>query len=496
MDRRRVGSPASAHATDTDFGAENVRSNPATVRDAFRGPPAEPTDATAPAPTTRANMNPVTGSRSIPSIRHRCSSITTDPDATPRPASKPASPAPRNRPNADEVRRALERWAFNTSARRSAGGDVPEEHARAMHWVHKHSPALKDIPDAARLRRMLDALALRLDGRPASSSTVARKRSALYSALQYAVETGALPGNPMDRIAWKAPVHTDVVDRRVVVNPDQAQALIDAVRGSYPSLEAFFACIYYAELRPAEVRHLRTDDLDLPVTRHTWGNLDLLGSTQTVGAAWTDSGQSTEDRALKHRARRATRRAPAPPELVEIIRRHLEQFQPGVDGRLFVNRVGRAGIPVAPPFAGPQSMGTVYRVWDRARRAVFTDAEYASPLAKRPYDLRHAAVALWLNAGVPATQVAEWAGHSVNVLLRVYASCIVGQDEAARRRVELALSAATGSSAGTSSPPRDGFPHDSPQTRAWSRSWPPPVGRARQAGEGPPASVSAGQRPF
>jgi len=63
----------------------------------------------------------------------------------------------------------------------------------------------------------------------------------------------------------------------------------------------------------------------------------------------------------------------------------------------------------------------------------------ASPLARRPYDLRHAAVSTWLNGGVPATQVAEWAGHSVNVMLRVYAKCIAGQDDALRRRVEQAL---------------------------------------------------------
>ena len=49
------------------------------------------------------------------------------------------------------------------------------------------------------------------------------------------------------------------------------------------------------------------------------------------------------------------------------------------------------------------------------------------------------AASLWLNAGVPPTQVAEWAGHSVNVLLRVYAKCIVGQDEVARQRVQAAL---------------------------------------------------------
>lgn len=61
--------------------------------------------------------------------------------------------------------------------------------------------------------------------------------------------------------------------------------------------------------------------------------------------------------------------------------------------------------------------------------------------AKVPYHLRHAAVSLWLNAGVPATQVAECAGHSVHVLLKVYAKCIDGQDEAARKRIEAALNA-------------------------------------------------------
>ena len=41
--------------------------------------------------------------------------------------------------------------------------------------------------------------------------------------------------------------------------------------------------------------------------------------------------------------------------------------------------------------------------------------------------------------GCPPTQVAEWAGHSVHVLLKVYAKCILGQDAAARRRIERAL---------------------------------------------------------
>ncbi|MEU7399687.1 hypothetical protein AB0A89_35835, partial [Streptomyces albogriseolus] len=82
---------------------------------------------------------------------------------------------------------------------------------------------------------------------------------------------------------------------------------------------------------------------------------------------------------------------------------------------------------------------TYGKAWRDARAKVLTPAQQRSPLARRPYDLRHAAVSLWLNAGVPATQVAEWAGHSVHVLMRVYAKCVYGQEEAARRRVEAAL---------------------------------------------------------
>ena len=58
-----------------------------------------------------------------------------------------------------------------------------------------------------------------------------------------------------------------------------------------------------------------------------------------------------------------------------------------------------------------------------ARTLALTPAQVASPLAGRPYDLRHAGVSLWLSAGVPAPRVAERAGHSVEVLLRIYAKC-------------------------------------------------------------------------
>jgi hypothetical protein len=78
-------------------------------------------------------------------------------------------------------------------------------------------------------------------------------------------------------------------------------------------------------------------------------------------------------------------------------------------------------------------------VWAKARTLALTPAQVISPIAGRPYDLRHASVSLWLNAGVPATQVAQHAGRSVEILLRVYAKSVDGGDKVANMRIDAAL---------------------------------------------------------
>ena len=83
--------------------------------------------------------------------------------------------------------------------------------------------------------------------------------------------------------------------------------------------------------------------------------------------------------------------------------------------------------------------GTINSTWRAARQAAFTSEVAASLLARRPYDLRHAAVSTWLNGGVPATDVAEWAGQSVEILNRIYAKCLDREAERLRRRVQAAL---------------------------------------------------------
>ena len=84
-------------------------------------------------------------------------------------------------------------------------------------------------------------------------------------------------------------------------------------------------------------------------------------------------------------------------------------------------------------------MSRVYRVWSLAREQAFTAEQVATPLAARPYDLRHACLSTWLAAGVAPTQVAEWAGHGVDVLLRVYAKCLDNTESVAMERIEQAL---------------------------------------------------------
>lgn len=251
--------------------------------------------------------------------------------------------------------------------------------------------------------------------------------------------------NPIPALKWKAAKVSGQVDRRSVVNPRQARALLETVRGQRPSgppLIAFFGVMYYAALRPEEAINLRKNEVTFPplvwndgtkqweepAEADGWGELHLRNASPDVGREWTDDGKERESRQLKHRADGETRIVPIHPELVRLLHAHLRDFGTAIDGRLFM------GV------RGPELPTITYRrAWTKARQAVLTPEEQASPLARRPYDLRHACVSTWLNGGVAPTQVAEWAGHSLDVLLRIYAKCLAGQDEIAKRRISEAL---------------------------------------------------------
>ncbi|MFD9334239.1 hypothetical protein ACFWBF_07430 [Streptomyces sp. NPDC060028] len=93
---------------------------------------------------------------------------------------------------------------------------------------------------------------------------------------------------------------------------------------------------------------------------------------------------------------------PLPHELVSLWRENVDTFGAADDGRLFFNEKG-----------GIVGSTTYDRAWPEARELALSPGLVASPLAARPYDLRHSALSTWLNAGVDPTEVAERAGNNV-----------------------------------------------------------------------------------
>jgi integrase len=323
-----------------------------------------------------------------------------------------------------------------------------------------HTRPVAALSDPSTLRQVLDSLTVKLDGTPAAPSVTNRRRKILHTALEYAVELALLDHNPIPALKWKPPKAPHEVDRRRVVNPIQARTLLRAVgeqRGG-DRLVGFFGCLYFAALRPEEAVSLTKQNLSLPAKG--WGELHIERAEPYAGKGWTDSGRNRDQRQLKQRARGEVRIIPCPPELTALLHKHIAEFGVQADGRLFVGERNDGELPTM----------TIVRMWKRARLAAFTTEVAATPLAKTPYDLRHAAVSTWLNGGVPPTTVAEWAGHSVEVLLKIYAKCLDGGDAMIRRRVQEALGHADAEATPTqlwTSPPRTHVP-DSGRPRSTS----------------------------
>jgi integrase len=320
------------------------------------------------------------------------------------------------------VRAALREWAFNRDRRAAA----PAEVAHILRWVQRNTQPMTAWEQPATVSQVINVISTKLDGKPAAASTSLRNRRILHNALEQAVTQGVLPSNPLKGVRVTAAKPSVAVDKRSVMNPVQADALLRWVRQRPRGgvrLHAFFATLYYAGLRPEEAVALRVRDVALP--ERGWGEILAHTATPEVGRRWTDSGEIHDRRQLKGRAEGDTRPVPCHPELVAILRGHVAAHQLKPADLLFPGE--RGGVLA----------GSVFRrVWERARGAVLSADDCASPLARRVYDLRHTCLTTWLNSGVPPAEVASWAGNSVPVLLATYARCISGHNDALRKRIE------------------------------------------------------------
>jgi hypothetical protein len=131
-----------------------------------------------------------------------------------------------------------------------------------------------------------------------------------------------------------------------------------------------------------------------------------------------------------------------------MLRQHLHAFGTAPDGRLFRGTRG-----------GMLSESVYGRAWHAARQAALGPDLAATALARRPYDLRHAALSLWLNATGRPAEVAARAGTSARVLHEVYLHCTDGQDDAVSQQIEDALDAGTGITHSSPRAKANGYTH-------------------------------------
>ena len=97
-------------------------------------------------------------------------------------------------------------------------------------------------------------------------------------------------------------------------------------------------------------------------------------------------------------------------------RSHIDRFGTGEDGWLFRSEDGN-----------PVQSSRYFRV--RANAQALAPTPSSSPvLMRRPYDLRHSGITWRLNSGVPPTEIAARVGPSVEMVLRVYARCVAGDE--------------------------------------------------------------------
>lgn len=326
------------------------------------------------------------------------------------------------RPDAPEPPTDVASWLRTTGYQPTATPDGP-----CAAWLARWSLPLAEI-DPEVIEPALRAICGKADGTAAATSVARRRRGLFGAVLRAAVRRELLASNPMDRVEWRAPKPNLTIDVSTVPSPDDVEAIVDLVEGmtiGAARYSALFAAIGMAGLRPSEAAALRLADLDLPTTG--WGLACLRGAVTSPGTRYTGDGGVLEAKGLKHRPEGAVREVPLPPDLVRRLREHLAHYEP-VCGQVFTNARGRA--PNSTNY-GP--------VWTRARSRLWPVGHLLADATA--YDLRHAAATMMLRAGVPPAEVALRLGHSVDVLMRVYAGVFADDRDRSNELIDQALAA-------------------------------------------------------
>jgi hypothetical protein len=148
------------------------------------------------------------------------------------------------------------------------GGQLDGAERKALAWLEKASRPVSAFEIDAVVCDVLDALAVNLDGTQAAPEYFSRRRRVLHRVLGYAVRKQRLEKNPLSKgnlpESWAPPQVPDAAsDPRCMGSPALITEMLAAC--SYvgyrqgPRFVAFYGCMYYAMMRPAEVAALTRD---------------------------------------------------------------------------------------------------------------------------------------------------------------------------------------------------------------------------------------------
>ncbi len=269
-----------------------------------------------------------------------------------------------------------------------------------LNWLQRASLPVNSI-DPTTVKRVLKQLSNKPNGGTYSHSIQRQRRVYLSGLMSYALEQELITINPVKIVKTRLANQTPMTPVKNIADIPTAQKIINDVTD--PVIKAFLTTILYAGLRPSEASALTVTDCELPDTG--WGTLNLTKSTSRTATAWTDTGDTRDQRGLKHRAAGTTRNVPIPPQLVAKLR---ETIGDKTQGHIFVTKKRRI-----------YSDSTISRHWNKSRNLHNLTDEL-----RRIYDLRHLCASTWIAAGLPITEIASRLGHSSEVCLRVYAHTI------------------------------------------------------------------------
>jgi integrase len=253
------------------------------------------------------------------------------------------------------------------------------------------------------------------EGRPLGTRSVLSAHVMLSMVLSDAVEAGALPNNPVERIPKRQrPKHRNRRQSGKHWDAQQAARFIGAVANDRRF--ALWSVLLDSGMRRGEVCALR------------WPHLDLNADTATVAAnrVHAGPGQVVEGTTKTDRVR-----------TIELDQRTVAALT------AWHKRLAREKLAVGESWAGDLETG--YVVVDETGHPIRPDSlNYAFEKACRaarvpvlsPHGLRHTAATLALARGVPPHVVQERLGHSdISITLGLYNHVIPGQQRSAAQAI-------------------------------------------------------------